>query len=147
MHLSYREGINKHKTHTESSRDKELTQIKTKGVFHPIHRTQLNKDQTKNIIRSKIFFKEKYRPDGTFEKLKARLVAGGHLQDRTLYEDLSSPTVCTQSVFMIATIAANEHRHVCTIDIGGAYLNAKMTSDVYMYLDVELSRCMCNLFH
>ena len=47
---------------------------------------------------------------------------------------------------MIATIAANEHRHVCTIDIGGAYLNAKMTSDIYMYLDVELSRCMCNLF-
>jgi hypothetical protein len=48
--------MNKHKTHAESSRDKELIQIENKGVFYPIHRIQLNKNELKNIIKSKIFF-------------------------------------------------------------------------------------------
>ena len=31
-----------------------------------------------------MFLKEKFTADGVFEKLKARLVAGGHLQDRDI---------------------------------------------------------------
>jgi len=32
-----------------------------------------------------LLFKEKYYPNGEFEKLKARVVAGGDQQDRELY--------------------------------------------------------------
>ena len=46
-------------------------------------------------IPSKMFITEKKLPSGEFDKLKARLVAGGHKQDRSLYTDesTSSPTV------------------------------------------------------
>ena len=50
------------------------------------------------IIRSQMFLKEKYLPTGAFEKLKARLVAGGNQQDKDLYDDISSPTVSTSVV-------------------------------------------------
>ena len=87
-----------------------------------------------------MFLKEKYLSTGEFEKLKARIVAGGDQQDKSLYEDIGSPTVATAAVFMTAAIAAREKRHVATIDIGGAYLNADMGHhNVYMMLDPFIS--------
>ena len=78
--------------------------------------------QLKKIIRSSIFSKEKFLSDGTFEKLKSRLVAGGNMQDKALYEDVSSPTVSTTAAFTIATVAASERRHIVTIDIPGTLI-------------------------
>ena len=58
----------------------------------------------------------------------ARLVAGGHKKDRSVYSDseTSSSTVSTTSLFLIAAIAAKESRKVVTIDFSGAYLNAQI---------------------
>jgi len=65
-----------------------------------------------------MFIKDKYLASGAFERFKARLVAGGDMQDKSLYENLSSPTASTTSVLTIAAIVAAEERHVITIDIG-----------------------------
>ena len=54
--------------------------------------------------------KEKFKPDGQFDKLKSRLVAGGHMQDRDLYPDKSSPTPSINSVFIIAALAAHREQ-------------------------------------
>ena len=75
--------------------------------------------QLRSIIPCKLFVKEKNDPEGTFEKLKGRLVAGGHRQNKELYDDLSSPTADHSSVMTVAAIAACEGRHVATCDIGG----------------------------
>ena len=40
--------------------------------------------------RTGTFLQGKYLPTGEFEKLKARLVAGGNQQDKDLHEDLSA---------------------------------------------------------
>jgi len=54
-----------------------------------------------------MLLKENYKADGAFEKQKGRQVAGGHRQDKTVYEGkTSSPKATTSSVFMIAAIAA-----------------------------------------
>lgn len=68
-----------------------------KEVFIPINPNKLSKSKLKTVISSSLFLTEKFNPDGSFEKLKARIVADGHLQDRGLYEkqDISSPTVNT----------------------------------------------------
>jgi len=86
----------------------------------------------RSAIRCSIFIKEKFKPDGLFDKLKARLVAGGDQQDRTVYSDneTSSPTVPTCSLFMIEAVAAKEHRYIATIDFTGAYLNTDMKKRV-----------------
>ena len=40
--------------------------------------------------------------------------------------ETSSPTIATTSIFLLAQIAAAEQRTVITLDIGSAYLNARM---------------------
>ena len=102
----------------------ELQQMVDKGVWHGIHMKDLTRAQRKAIIRSTMFLKDKYTADGEFEKFKARLVAGGDGQDKSLYDNLSAPTAATSSVLIVAGIAAAEHRKVMVADIGGAFLNA-----------------------
>ena len=99
------------------------------------------------IIRSQMFLKEKFLPSGVFEKLKARLVAGGDQQDKNLYEDLSSPTVSTSAVLTVLAIAAHEKRKVAVVDITGAYLNADIGKEVtvHMRLDQLISGMMVKL--
>jgi hypothetical protein len=85
-----------------------------------------------------MFLKDKYFASGAFEKFKARLVAGGDQQDRSMYEDLAAPTAATANVFAMAALAAREKRVTKTVDIGGAYLNASMAESgviVQMRLD------------
>jgi hypothetical protein len=94
------------------------------------------------VIRSSMFLKMKTHPDGSFDMYKARLVAGGDMQDKKLYEDLSSPTVSTSSVFTIAAIAAHEERHVAVVDIGSAFLKCV---PVYMRLDKAMSEYLVQI--
>ena len=95
------------------------------------------------MISSSIFLKEKFTAEGQFDKLRARLVAGGHQQERSVYSDskTSSPTVSTTSLFVIATIAAKEN----TIDYSGAYLNARIKKKVPMWIDKTLSSVVTDL--
>lgn len=79
-------------------------------VWTPVHVSALLSTEKHRIIRSQMFLKEKYLPTGVFEKLKARLVAGGNQQDKELYDDLSSPTVSTSAVMTVFSIAAYEKR-------------------------------------
>jgi hypothetical protein len=96
------------------------------------------KEHIDRLIPSHLFLKEKYWPDGSFEKLKSRLVARGDRQDRELYdEDLGAPTAEHSSTMSVAAIAASEKRAVVVLDIGGAYLNASMPSDNPVYMRIE----------
>jgi hypothetical protein len=108
----------------------------------------LTKQQRKAIIRSSMFLKDKYFASGAFEKFKARLVAGGDQQDRTMYEDLAAPTAATANVFAMAAMAAREKRVVATVDIGGAYLNASMIESgviVHMRLDKVMTSILVKI--
>ena len=96
-----------------------------------------------------MFLKDKYTPEGKFDKLKSRLVAGGHLQDREIYDNGSSPTVSTTSVFIIASIAAKENRSLATIDFPGAFLNSDMPLEgshtVFMRLNKYLTDVLISI--
>ena len=136
LHISVNKALNKlGRTALHAMLD-EMVQFHLKGVGTPIRKRDLSFQQLKSVIRSSMFLKEKYLSTGEFEKLKARIVAGGDQQDKSLYEDVTSPTAATAAVFMVTAIAAKERRHVATVDIGGAFLNAEMGHhNVYMLLD------------
>jgi hypothetical protein len=93
-----------------------------------------------------MFLKEKFTTSGEYEKLNATIVAGGDLQDKGLYENLclSSSTAPTTSVLAIAAIAACEGRSVTVMDIGGAFLNADITS-TGIKLHMRLSRMVMDM--
>ena len=125
----------------------ELSQMITKRVWTPVHVAALSATDRNGIIRSSMFIKEKFTANGSFEKLKARLVAGGNMQDKTLYDDLSAPTVSTCAVFTLLSIAAAEQRHIAAIDIGGAFLHASMETgvNVHMRLDKTMTQLLLEI--
>ena len=148
FHMSLLKGLRKHKDAGFEAMLKELITIHETGTIAGVDYSTLTPAQKGRVIHSMLFFKEKYKPDGLFDKLKARLVAGGNRQDRSIYSesDTSSPTVATEAVMMIAAIAARERRHVVTIDIGGAFLRGKFkdgSDPVVMRLEKELADTLC----
>jgi hypothetical protein len=146
MHISVQQAIKQHGGAAESAIMGELQQMLDKKVFEPIAEHELTSNQLRSVIRSFMFLKLKYDSAGVFDKIKARLVAGGHQQDRTVYDDVSSPTAALTSVMMVAAIAAKEHRHVIAADIAGAYLNAEMKSaNVLMQLDRMQSQLLVRI--
>ena len=90
---------------------KELGQMLRKKVWTPVDIKSLSYNEKRRIIRSSMFLKEKFLASGEFEKLKARLVAGGDQQDKSLYDDLSAPTVGTSAVFTILSVGAWNRQH------------------------------------
>jgi histone deacetylase 1/2 len=116
---------------------KEMLQMTDLDVIYPVDWKSLNREQKRSIIRSHTVYQPKYDPQtGEFIKLKARFVANGSTQDKSIYDDISSPTVTTHAVFINAAIAAKERRVIKTIDLPGAYLNVKMSGvEVLMHLD------------
>jgi hypothetical protein len=120
----------------------------TLEVWHPVRAASLTSDERKAIIRSSMFLKDKYTSSGTFLLFKARLVAGGDMQDKLLYTQLYSPTAACSSFFIIATLAAREKRIVSTVDIVGAYLNASLAATgviVHMRISKELAAHLVDL--
>ena len=107
-------------------------------VGHYVHQHMLTYDQRKNILRSFMFIKQKLFPDGSMDKLKARLVADGSQQGRHLYDFVSSATVSLQVVFLLFNIASYYKCMLQTVDIRGAFLNAEFTpTDKPIYLKIN----------
>ena len=125
---------------------KEIDGILARKVWHGVLRSSLSATQRKKIIRSSCFIKPKF-VDGIFAKLKARFVAGGNNQDRSLYDqsDISSPTASTAALFTVISQAAAKGHKVMSFDIGQAYLNAEMNADVFVYLSKEMASVVCEV--
>jgi hypothetical protein len=151
MNLSIKQAIQEHGYDAIISLVKEVTQLSDRGTFEPVDTTQLSADELARVITSKMFLKAKYNAAGDFEKLKSRLVAGGHQQDRTVYDSIAaSPTAHTSSSFIVGAIAAKEGRAVAKIDFPGAFLNADMPDDhapVLMRLGRFESLVLCRVDH
>jgi hypothetical protein len=120
---------------------KELVGIHNAKGWKPIRFCDTSRAQRAKMVRSFLFLKEKYTSTGDFEKLKARLVAGGHMQDRSEYTEAetSSPTVSLSSLYIVASIAAKERRTVATADVGQAFLKATLNREVLMSLEPRLA--------
>lgn len=145
FNISFREALIKHGETAVESIKKELQQMEDKNVWEPLPADFFRSNKGAKKISSKMFLKEKFKADGTFEKLKSRFVAGGHQQDRTIYEDLSSPTVGMTSLFAVAVIAAAENRRVITVDVPGAYLNTDIEKIVYMKISKDIAAIMVEI--
>jgi hypothetical protein len=142
--ISVKQALKKNEKASKASMMKELRQIVDKDVFEILEKANLSKRQLRKAIRSSMFLTEKFTASGEFDKLKARLVAGGDGQDKSLYENLSSPTVAQETIMMVLAIAAIEKRKVATIDITGAYLECDIDKDdeVIMTIDPFLAKLL-----
>jgi hypothetical protein len=126
LQISVKKAIETWGNHAEKAIKSEISQMVKMGVFHGVHMNTLTSKDRSNSILCHMFLKEKRDADGVFEKLKARLVAGGDRQDRSLYESTSSPTASLTAVLIVAAIAAKKKMVVKSSDVTAAYLNAPM---------------------
>jgi len=99
------------------------------------------------ILPSFAFLKEKYTAEGKFKELKARLVGGGHLQDRSIYKEneTSSPTPDTTHLFILFLLGGKPGFHVVSGDVKAAYLNAPIMKEVFIRLDPIVSSILVNV--
>ena len=61
---------------------------------------------------------------------KARLVAGGHVVDSSMYESYSS-VVQTMTLRLLQTVAVNENLKIITGDIGNAFIHANTNEKIW----------------
>ena len=149
LHISFKKGMELHGDIAREAVMKEVRQLVNKQVFHPILLRDMTPEERKLVIPCSVFLKEKKDHRGVVYVMKARMVAGGHRQNPLLYEpsEISSPTVCTVHVMLIAMIAASQRRIKVTADITGAYLNAYMkTIKVRMRIPPEIAAVICELY-
>ena len=88
----------------------ELQQHLDTPTWHSKKWSNLSEQERKAVLRSKVFMKDKYLASGAFDRYKARLVAGGHQQDKSLYDDLNSPTIATSHILTIAALQKKAER-------------------------------------
>ena len=149
LKMTIKQGITQFGYEAVLSIVKEIKQICDGKVWKGVNPAEMSPGDWSSVISSSLFLKEKYSSLGHFIKIKARLVAGGHQMDREIYKNNNSaPTVATQTVFMVAAIAAAEHRAVAAVDVPGAFLKADMPTDgppVLMRLDKFLTSVLVEL--
>jgi hypothetical protein len=124
---------------------KEMLQMHTKKVFKPVDYSKLTVEEKKNIIPSNMWMKPKSGEGEKVLEIRGRFVAGGHKQDRALYEDHSSATIRTESLMMMLAEAAGRRFAVRSMDIEGAYLQADMVDTVHMSIRPELAQVLCDI--
>ena len=101
-----------------------------------VHAKDLTEKQLEEVISCFMFLKNKFGVDNVIEKIKARLVGGGHMQDKIQLDPelISSTTLRTASYNIIVNIAAFEDRDLSVIDIRSAYLQASLPEGVVVFM-------------
>ncbi|KAJ9562957.1 hypothetical protein OSB04_008117 [Centaurea solstitialis] len=84
-------------------------------------------------VGRKWVFKKKTDMDGNVQTFKARLVAKGFTQTHGIdYDETFSPVAMLKSIRILMAISAYFNYEIWQMDVKTAFLNGKLTEDVYM---------------
>jgi hypothetical protein len=139
--LTPAQGIAQYGEQAKKAIRDELSKMLSFKAFAPVHGGQ------PGTIPSSMFLKIKLKADGAFDKIKARLIAGGHRQWWGADDVCSSPTVPWDVILAMFVVAARNELIIVTADIPSAYLQAwrlHLTA-IYMRLSKEISQHLVQL--
>jgi hypothetical protein len=112
------------------------------GAFKPVQYSLLSPQEKGAVIPAHMFVTEKKKADGSYDRTKARLVAGGnHIPEGSVGETYA-PTINPITVMMIINIAAVFKKELRTYDISGAFLKPEVKDGdkkVHVQLDINLT--------
>lgn len=122
----------------ESDVTKELTQFNKMDTFIPIQADDLTPTQRSTALTSLMFLTKKR--DGT---IKACTCTDGRLQCKHITKDkTTSPTISTDSIFMLAAINAHKRCCIKSSDLPGTFLNAYNDDFILMKMVGKLADLM-----
>ncbi|KMQ86259.1 retrovirus-related gag-pol polyprotein [Lasius niger] len=85
------------------------------------------------VIGSRIVFRNKFNPDGTIERKKARIVAKGFAQRPGIhFNQTFAPVARMSSVRLLVALAVHYKMSIHQLDITTAYLNGRIQESIYM---------------
>lgn len=86
-----------------------------------------------NVVGSKWLYRTKFRPDGTIERHKARLVAQGFSQIPGLdFYHTFSPVVKASTIHVVLSLAVINQWKLHQLDVDNAFLHGRLNERVYM---------------
>jgi hypothetical protein len=147
--MSPKQALKKDPERAKAAMVAELSKLLEKKSFHPTHCDRSAKNA--KPFWSFMFLKEKFLPSGEPDKLKARLVADGSQQDRSLFapDPLSvyAPTVSMTILYLMLGIFAKDAMEVTTGDVPSAFLHADLepATEHVMILDRNTTEIVCEL--
>lgn len=93
----------------------------------------VNRPKDRGVIGCRTILRNKYKPDGTIDKRKARVVARGFSQHSGInFHETFVPVARLSSVRLLMALAVQYDFKVRQLDITTAYLNGKVEEELYM---------------
>jgi hypothetical protein len=113
----------------------EIDNMINNKVLHPVKMTYLKEGETP--IPAHMFFNFKTKADGSFDKIKARIVANGDEQDVDTIGETYAPTVNIISVFLLISLVVTLGLHLTSHDIKAAFLLTPVKEDVRLFVVIR----------
>ena len=122
----------------------EVLQLESYGVFAPVDARSLSVEALKAAIPTVMLVTEKTAPDGTFIKLKARLVVKGYLdKGDDNHGKTESPTVSQEVVMLVLNVAVSLDYNIDVFDVRAAFLEAELErQNVLVLIDKDLANLL-----
>jgi hypothetical protein len=127
--MSFKKASEKHGTAAVEAGQNEIKAMLDKNIFEPVAWNSLPAELKKKTIRTFTFYKEKFKVDGSLEKLKARLVANGKSIDRSTLGDIAAPTPVLEAIFLLYSLAAQFGWLVTVMDVPAAFLHSRLPEE------------------
>ncbi|KAG7364548.1 reverse transcriptase RNA-dependent DNA polymerase [Nitzschia inconspicua] len=144
---SLKTAIKKFGMRATKAAHKEMKQLHDRDCWEPIHPKDLKDIEMKRALRTIFFITQKSNGD-----IKGRTCADGSVQRNWIGRDeVSSPTVSTESIILTGMIEAHEKRDVGTCDIPNAFVQTHLDKHdkdgnrTIMKLEGPLVQILCEI--
>jgi hypothetical protein len=87
----------------------------------------------KNPIGCRWIYKLKFKPDGSIDKYKARLVEKGYSQTKSIdYAETFAPVNKLNIIILLIALATKYHWKLHQLDVKSSFLNDELKEEVYL---------------
>ena len=92
--------------------------------------------------------RNKYKPDGSLDKRKARIVARGFAQQPGIHFNQTFPPVArSSSIRLLVALAAKHGKTIKQVDVTTAYLNGVIKEEIFMETPKYLTKALESVIH
>lgn len=125
----YKTGTPDQRNQYHKALDIELRGLIESHIGRAMHPSELTLDELRKVVQTMLNLREKVRPDGEFDKLKARLLALGNRQKPGTFGPTYAPTVHDRALCLLQAFTTATDSDAFTYDVPVAFLQATIDAE------------------